>query len=129
MVKGLSKLLFTLGVLTALTGLLYLFQVFGQTESEVVTWGLVALVLGGILVFHSLIKVKFNAAIENVLVFVVLLIQLPAILLWFTFSGSSISDGTPPSNFVAHWIFATPHIVIVLFAIIIILSLLRKNPV
>ncbi|MFP3920027.1 hypothetical protein U5N28_19680 [Lysinibacillus telephonicus] len=127
MIKSSSKLEIVLGVLTALTGLLYLLQFFGQTESEVVTWGLIAVVLGGIVVFQGLIKDKVNNVIEGVLIFFVLLIQIPAILLWFIFSGSSISDGTPTSNFVAHWIFAAPHIVIALFALTLIVSLLRRR--
>lgn len=56
-----------------------------------------------------------------------MLIQIPAIILWLLFNGHGISDGSPPSSFVAHWIFAIPHLVIVLLGIILIKSLLKNK--
>ncbi|MGB3261995.1 hypothetical protein [Paenisporosarcina sp.] len=101
-----AKLKILVGILTIFTGLLYVLGVFGPTESIVETWGLLAIILGGMVVYLGINKNKVSANVEMILVFLLMLIQLPAIILWFTFNGSGISDGTPPSNFVAHWMFS-----------------------
>lgn len=127
MVRNSAKLESIVGVLTALTGLLYVFRVFGPTEQEVIAWGILAVILGGCVVllgFNINITTNF---IEIGLVFFLVLIQIPAIILWLLFNGRGISDGTPPSSFVAHWIFAIPHMVIVLLGIILIISLLKNK--
>lgn len=122
-----AKLEIIVGSLSILTGLLYVLGVFGQTESIVDTWGLLAVILGGIFVFLGVKKDKVTNILEMVLVLFLVLIQTPAIFLWFTFSGSSISDGTPPSTFEAHWLIATPHMVIVLIGIVLIVSLFKRK--
>ena len=125
MVRNSAKLESIVGVLTALTGLLYVFRVFGPTESEVVTWGILAVILGGCVVLLGININIITNFIKIGFVFFLVLIQIPAIILWFLFNGRGISDGTPPSSFVAHWIFAIPHMVIVLLGIILIISLLK----
>ncbi|WP_053366293.1 hypothetical protein [Bacillus sp. FJAT-27245] len=127
--KNTAKLEMLVGVLAVLTGLLYLLRLFGPTESEVVSWGLLVVIIGGVVTFLGIFKTKVTDLLTGALVFFLILIQLPAIFLWLTFHGSSISDGTPPSNFVAHWIFATPHIAISLIGLILIVSLIKKNTV
>ncbi|RXT06988.1 hypothetical protein [Ammoniphilus sp. CFH 90114] len=115
------------GVLAILTGFLYVLRLFGPTESEVVSWRLLAVVIGGIVVFLGRIETKVTNFLQGAFVCFLVFIQVPPIFLWFAFHGSGISDGTPPSNFVAHWIFATPHIAIALLGIIVIVSLFKKN--
>jgi hypothetical protein len=127
MVRSSAKLEITVGILTILTGLLYLFRVFGPTESEVFTWGILAVILGGVIVLLRINKYKLTNFIKMVLAFFLVLIQIPAIILWFSFHGSGISDGTPQSNFVAHWIFAIPHMMIVLLGVVLIVSLFKRN--
>lgn len=122
-----AKLEVVVGLLTILTGLLYLFRVFGPSESEVVTWGILAVILGGVIVLLRTNKYKLTNGIKMIFVFLLVLLQIPAIILWFLFNGSGISDGTPQSNFVAHWIFALPHMMIVFLGILLIVSLFKRN--
>ncbi|GAA0499708.1 hypothetical protein GCM10008986_28670 [Salinibacillus aidingensis] len=124
---NLAKLEILLGLLTILTGMLYLIGVFGPTESIVITWGFIELVVGGIVVFLGINKNKIADFVEMVIVFSLVLIQAPAIFLWFAFNGNGISDGTPPTTFVAHWIFATPHLVTTLLGIVVIGYLFKRN--
>ena len=121
-----AKLEILVGVLTIITGLLIVLGVFGPTESIVDTWGLVAVIIGGIVVYLGINKNKVSVIVEMVLVFLLVLIQVPAIFLWFTFNGSGISDGTPPSNFVAHWMFVTPHLIIALIGMMVMVSLFKR---
>ena len=127
MVRNSAKLASIVGVLAALTGLLYVFRVFGPTESEVVTWGILAIFLGGCVVLSGISINIFANFVEIGLVFFLVLIQIPAIILWLLFNGRGISDGSPPSSFVAHWIFAIPHMIIVLLGIILIISILKTT--
>jgi uncharacterized membrane protein HdeD (DUF308 family) len=115
-----KKLKITLGVLSILTGLIYVIGVFGPTESEVTSWGLLAMILGGMMVYFGIDKENKATFISILIAILLLAIQIPAIILWFMFTGSGISDGTPPSYFVANWIYATPHIVIFLLGLLFI---------
>ncbi|WP_157452362.1 hypothetical protein [Bacillus sp. J33] len=110
-----------LGVISILTGLIYVMGVYGPTEAEVSTWGLLAMIMGGLMVYFGIDKGNKTTFISILIVILLSIIQIPAIILWFIFSGSSISDGTPPSYFVANWIYATPHIFIVLLGLLFIL--------
>ncbi|MFC4411612.1 hypothetical protein ACFOZY_14385 [Chungangia koreensis] len=125
MVRISAKLEVLVGILTLLTGLLYLFRVFGPTESEVITWGLLAVILGGVFVLLS--TTKFPNFMKMIVACLLVVIQIPAIILWVSFHGSGISDGTPKSNFVAHWIFAFPHMMIVVLGILLVFSLIDRK--
>jgi len=127
MVRNSAKLESIVGVLAALTGLLYVFRVFGPTEQEVIAWGILSVILGGCVVLFGININIFTNFVEIGLVFFLVLIQIPAIILWLLFNGRGISDGSPPSSFIAHWIFAIPHMVIVLLGIILIISLLKNK--
>jgi hypothetical protein len=78
-------------------GLPYLMSAFGPTEAEVRVWGWLCLAL-------------VCAAIG--------MLQVPAALLWFLFHGSGISDGSPPSAFVAHWAYALPHLALLALSVL-----------
>ncbi|MBN2389756.1 MAG: hypothetical protein JXR84_03470 [Anaerolineae bacterium] len=102
------------GVGAILLGLPYIFHAFGPTEAEVVTWGKVSLYTGLILTLLAIVigrspKKLFRGILALGYLFLALLQVLP-IFLWFTFHGMGISDGTPPSPFVAHWGYAIPHL-------------------
>ena len=127
MVRNSAKLESIVGVLAALTGLLYVFRVFGPTEQEVIAWGILSVILGGCVVLFGININIFTNFVEIGLVFFLVLIQIPAIILWLLFNGRGISDGSPPSSFIAHWIFAIPHMVIVLLGIILIISILKTT--
>ncbi|MGM7681267.1 MFS transporter [Cytobacillus sp. Hm23] len=49
-----SKLRISLGVLTCFVGFIYMSGLFGQVESEVITWGLLIALLGGLSIFFEL---------------------------------------------------------------------------
>lgn len=121
-----SRLEIILGILSILTGLIYVIGLYGPTEAEVSTWGIFAFILGGMLIFLGIERSTNTHNLAKFFVVCLLAIQIPPIILWFTFSGSSISDGTPPSSFVAHWIFATPHLVIVLIGVAVLFFQFKK---
>ena len=99
-------------------GLLYAGYAFGPTEAEVAGWGRVAIILGVALILVTAARAVAKPVMTLVVSATTLvavataLIQLPPIVLWFVFHGSGISDGTPPSSFVAHWAYALPHAIV-----------------
>jgi heme/copper-type cytochrome/quinol oxidase subunit 4 len=110
---NLHKLQITISIIAILSGLSYVLQVYGPTEKEVVNWGYIAIFFAIITLVLALMKKK-NMLATNIFIILLTVIQMPAVFLWFIFSGTSISDGSPQSDFVASWVFAIPHIVIVL---------------
>lgn len=114
-----------------LLGLPYIFHAFGPTEAEVVSWGEISLYTGVALTLlsigigHSTKRISRGILALGYL-FLALLQVLP-IFLWFTFHGTGISDGTPPSPFVAHWGYAIPHLVLLVIGIMVIISAFRGD--
>lgn len=114
-----------------LLGLPYIFHAFGPTEAEVVSWGEISLYTGVALTLlsigigHSTKRISRGILALGYL-FLALLQVLP-IFLWFTFHGTGISDGTPPSPFVAHWGYAIPHLVLLVIGIMVIMSAFRGD--
>ena len=51
------------------------------------------------------------------------LLQVFPILLWLSFHGSGLSDGTPPSIFVAHWLYSIPHLAVFLVSLMALYQL------
>ncbi len=105
-----------------LLGLAYLLHAFGPTEAEVVTWGRISLFIGIVLVLlSSSLGHRHSASIKAILgvgYAVLALLQVLPIFLWFAFDGTGISDGTPPSSFVAHWVYALPHLVLLSLSLV-----------
>lgn len=116
-----------LGILSILTGLIYMLRLYGPTESEVATWGLIAAFLGGMVVYLALNPGKNSDINLKAVVVFLSVIQIPPIYLWFIFTGSGISDGTPQSPFVAHWLYSLPHVLIVLVGLFILFSPINKE--
>lgn len=109
-----------------LLGLPYIFHAFGPTEAEVARWGVVCALAGIVLLPPAVgmgrssskyLKVGLGSGYAALA-----LIQVPPIFLWLAFHGAGISDGTPPSGFVAHWGYALPH----LAALIVCLKAARQ---
>lgn len=102
-----------------LLGLPYLLRAFGPTEAEVAEWGCASIGAGLALLALSLALAQARRcaakAVLGLAAGVVALMQLPPIVCWFVFHGTGISDGSPPSAFVAHWAYAIPHVA--LFAV------------
>lgn len=111
-------------------GLTYVLHAFGPTEAEVVLWGRVSICIGlaeiplTVSVWHG------NSRIMKDLVGlgwgIGALLQAPPILLWLAFHGAGISDGTPPSAFVAHWAYAIPHVAVLAASAAMMWSLLAR---
>lgn len=99
-------------------GLAYVLHVFGPTEAEVACWGRVSIGLGFALAPLTAIIRRSSPRLARGMAGLGwgagALLQAPPILLWFAFHGSGISDGTPPSAFVAHWAYALPHLAVLL---------------
>ncbi len=126
-----SCLLFATGALSVAAGALYLFNVFGPSEREVAMWGLIES-LAGMLVMLSPLLIRAMAKkvwpVQGLLVANLLMQILPAIL-WFQFDGRGISDGMPPSPFIASWAYALPHIVIALMCVACFASMIPRTRV
>lgn len=104
------------GLGAAVLGLLYANYAFGPTEAEVATWGRAALiggvglVLGAIVVKHTRsapVRLVLGLASAAMALFNVI----PAIF-WAMFHGRGISDGSPPTSFVADWALGLPHLAV-----------------
>lgn len=129
MKKGAVMLIGSLGAI--LLGLPYIFHAFGPTEAEVVTWGKVSLYTGSVLTLLAVVIGRSTKRVSRGILalsylFLALLQPLP-ISLWFTFHGTGISDGTPPSSFVAHWAYAMPHLAILVISLVAIVAALKNS--
>ena len=94
-------------------GLAYVLHAFGPTEAEVVRWGEASICMGFALLLTTRVgcsRSRVTRSIASLGFVIVALLQVPPTLLWFAFHGTGISDGTPPSAFVAHWAYSLPHL-------------------
>lgn len=112
-----------IGVLSIIVGLMYAEGIYGPTESEVVFWGYISIIMGIVtaLIGNRSISLNFILCILNIA------LQISPISLWFSFHGRGISDGTPPSNFIAHWVFSLPHILILALCSIVVLCFIYSK--
>lgn len=117
------------GLGTVLLGLLYTNHAFGPTEAEVVDWGRIAIVLGAILGVGAIVAARVRHAVVVLFLAIdcaaVAALQVPPIGLWILFHGTGISDGSPPSAFVAHWAYGLPHVAVAAAGLYAMLGLLR----
>lgn len=111
-------------------GLAYVLHAFGPTEAEVVLWGRVLICLGWTLVPLTVgawrSNSRFMKGIATLGWGTVALLQVPPVLLWFAFHGSGMSDGTPPSTFVAHWAYSIPHLAVLTASVAMVRNLLAQ---
>jgi hypothetical protein len=111
-------------------GLTYVLHAFGPTEAEVVLWGRVLIYLGLAMVPLTVGAWRSHSRIIQGVAGlgwgIVALLQILPALLWFTFHGSGISDGTPPSTFVAHWAYSIPHLALLAASVAMVRSLLAR---
>jgi hypothetical protein len=54
-------------------------------------------------------------------------LQILPIALWWQFHRQGISDGTPPSAFVAHWGFSAPHIALLAISALMVYGTLFRR--
>ena len=113
-------------------GFVYIFRAFGPAEAEVVLWGQVSVGLGIALGILALTvgsrRTKLRQLILGLGYAVLVVLQIPPTILWFAFHGSGISDGTPPSPFVAHWGYAIPHIILLAIGALTVVRVFRNGP-
>jgi len=112
-------------------GLTYVLHAFGPTEAEVVLWGRVSIYLGLAVVPLTVGAWRSHSRIIQGVAGlgwgIVALLQVPPVLLWFAFHGSGISDGTPPSTFVAHWAYSIPHLALLAASAVMVRTLLARR--
>lgn len=115
-------ILFIPPVGSILLGLPYPLGLFGPTEGEVAFWGIVSIVVGliglGVIVLVENYRTLLARIGIGVGYLLIALLQVLPIQLWWQFHGRGISDGTPPSWFVAHWLFAMPHLLLLIAGLI-----------
>jgi len=118
------------GIGAILLGLPYIFHAFGPTETEVVLWGRLSVYIGASL---TLLPITIGRSYHKVANFFLslgylglALFQGLPILLWIAFHRSAISDGTPPSLFVAHWSYAIPHVALLVVSLMVLYQLWRQ---
>jgi len=120
----LKKIYIIISILSIIVGLMYVKGIYGPTESEVVLWGFISIIIG-----ITTAIIGNRSIFLNCIIYILNIgMQISPIFLWFTFHGRGISDGTPPSNFIAHWVFSLPHILILaLCSIVIFYSIYKKE--
>ena len=120
------------GIGAILLGLPYIFHAFGPTEAEVVIWGRICLCMGVALLFSAIGLGRSKKRLAKVALafgyIVLALLQVPPVVLWFAFHGTGISDGAPPSTFVAHWAYSVPHLVLLGTSLIVVCDVVRAAP-
>lgn len=120
--------IYLIGFLSFLIGIIYIVGLYGPTEAEVGRWGIISIILGCWLMLCNLyLNKKILDKLKIIIIIIILLIQIPPIYLWFVFYGRGISDGTPPSTFIAHWGYSIPHIIIVILCIISINNFIKNK--
>ena len=113
-----------------LIGLPYVLGAFGPTEAEVRTWGTISIGVGAALAlltaaFGGEPKPLTGALLALAFGLNATLQLLPAVL-WAAFHGSTISDGSPPTDFVAHWGYGVPHAALFAISELVVLGLVRS---
>ena len=115
--------------LSALVGTPYMLRYFGPTEAEVAQWGVLSISLGGVLMvagwLYAVLGSRWLGRVLLVGCAAVAVLQPLPVLLWIAFHGSGISDGSPPSTFVAHSAYALPHLLLLAASVSSLPALLR----
>jgi len=115
------------GAGSVLLGLPYILEVFGPTESIVALWGQVSVFIGVLLVISALtlrsVDVRINRFILALEFFILALLQIPPTFLWIELRGHGISDLPYPDQFIAHWGYSIPHMILFLDAILVVYGL------
>jgi len=114
--KNITSILTIIG--SILLGLLYLNRQLwakwvGHIEAGVEPWGQLSCFMGLVFMVTWLISQKYpkTEQVLSVQYGIIVILQLMPIVSWLMFSGSPISDGD--QALIAHWAFATPHIIMV----------------
>ncbi|MDD2246568.1 MAG: hypothetical protein PHC39_05755 [Proteiniphilum sp.] len=121
-----SILISLLSIGNILLGYSYVHEWYGVLESEVQYWGYFSEVLGLLLLILAWMPHKGN--FTRVILSICLVIQIPPIILWFIFHGGEITDYVPAfsDQFVAHWAFSVPHILLAAMCVYL-LKLIKRN--
>lgn len=93
-----------------------------RSEAEVQIWGLVSITLGIIAIILDRSKNVFIRILLSISTILILAMQPLPIYLWFEFHGIGIADASPGSNFIAHWVFSFPHIIVLILCAIAIIQ-------
>jgi hypothetical protein len=122
------------GAGSVILGLPYVVSLFGPTEAEVRCWGAVSLCVGVVSIVLSVGLGCRSDLVSRIVLglsyCIIALLQVLPTMLWWQFHGRGISDGTPPSPFVAHWCFSVPHLTLLaigVFVAYVTLSRLRPG--
>jgi hypothetical protein len=117
-----------LSIGTILLGYSYAHEWYGRLESEVQYWGYLSEALGLILLILILPRFK-GVILTKVILFMCLIVNIPPIILWFIFHGSRITDAPPTisDQFIAHWAFSVPHVILVAMCVYL-LKLIKWDP-
>jgi hypothetical protein len=128
-----SELLLIPGAGSIILGWPYIISLFGPTEAEVRLWGSMSLCVGVISVILAAgIGDKSTLVTRTALCLsycTIVLLQVLPVVLWWQFHGRGISDGMPPSAFVAHWCFSVPHLALLAIGVLVArMTLLGRKP-
>ena len=113
-------IIFMTGIISILLGYSYSHGLYGTLEAEVRHWGYFAQFLGFIIVC-LIFNTKWGIFTKLVL-YLNMLIQIPPIILWFIFHDYRITDAPPTigDQFIAHWAFSIPHILIFILCLVLL---------
>ncbi|MDH7576981.1 MAG: hypothetical protein QHH75_03960 [Bacillota bacterium] len=124
-------LMFFIGVGSVVLGLPYALKIFGPTEAVVALWGRTSVFIGILLIISSFAlrpvktkAIKFLLALEFS---ILALLQVFPIFFWIVMYGQGITDlPYQPGDFIAHWGYSIPHLIIFVNAVLVIYLLLRN---
>lgn len=103
----------------------YRAKIFGPVEREVVLWGKWTIYAGIISVIGAFLPktIQFVRLIGMTGYLAVALSQIPPIILWFIFHGYAITEYVHESTFAAHFLHASPHVLLLIIGILCFLAL------
>lgn len=119
LINSISRKKYSLiGIMSIILGLTYLFHIYGNLGGKVVTWGLIAIIMG---IYSVLVDQSKNKFIRGLLsISTILILAMQPLLIDMHWRG--ISNVAPGSKVFTHWILSFPHIGILIFCFVTILQ-------
>jgi hypothetical protein len=123
---------FNFGLSCIILGMVYILPFFGEMESEVVYWGYISVGSGILYLIYSKwhspqrgVMYNFSFFFYLILIVTTVSIQIPPIVLWFSYHGSPIHDSSPGSPLMGHYLFSIPHLLCTALGIALAIKLIK----
>ncbi|WP_031515443.1 hypothetical protein [Desulfofalx alkaliphila] len=125
------KTMIRCGMGSMVIGLPYICYVFWDSKTEVFYWGLAAIFLGLALIAISVAVSHMDNTFTRLILAMgystLVLLQIPPVVFWLAYHGSSVSGANSPLALKAHWCLAIPHIALIVAGVLVVVSLIQGN--